>query len=79
MLSDSPSSVFDAKFTVSVLKSKCVFHPNVKDALSVLRQFLATESPFKMMKNAFYFTSKALFILKIFKFRLDFLDFLFLS
>ena len=34
----------------------------------VLRQFLAAESPSKMMKNAFYFTLKALFILKIFKF-----------
>ena len=39
-----------------------------KGTLSGLRQFLATESPLKMMKNAFYFTSKALFILKIFKF-----------
>ena len=39
-----------------------------KGALSGLRQFLATESPLKMMKNAFYFTSKALFVLKIFKF-----------
>ena len=39
-----------------------------KDALSGLRQFLATESPLKMMKSAFYVTSKALFILKIFKF-----------
>ena len=38
-----------------------------KDALAGL-QFLATESPLKMMKNAFYFTSKALFVLKIFKF-----------
>ena len=37
-------------------------------ALSGLRQFLATESPLKIMKNAFYFTSKALFILKIFNF-----------
>ena len=36
--------------------------------LSGLRQFLATESPLKMMKNAFYFISKALFVLKIFKF-----------
>ena len=26
------------------------------------------KSPLKMMKNAFYFTSKALFVLKIFKF-----------
>ena len=40
----------------------------LKGALSGLRQFLSTESPLKMMKNAFYFTSKALFILKIFKF-----------
>ena len=37
-------------------------------ALSGLRQFLTTESPSKMMKNAFYFTSKALSVLKIFKF-----------
>ena len=36
--------------------------------LSGLRQVLATESPLKVMKNAFYFTSKALFVLKILKF-----------
>ena len=42
-------------------------------ALSGLRQFLVTESPLNMMKNAFYFTSKALFVLKIFKFCIDFL------
>ena len=40
----------------------------VKGALSGLRQFLATESPLKMMKNAFYFILKALSVLKIFKF-----------
>ena len=39
-----------------------------KGALSGLKQFLATESPIKMMKNAFYFTSKALLVLKIFKY-----------
>ena len=39
-----------------------------KGALSDLRQFLATDSSLKMMKNAFYFTSKALFVLKIYKF-----------
>ena len=39
-----------------------------KGALSGLRQFLATERPLKMMKNTFYFTSKALLVLKIFKF-----------
>ena len=38
-----------------------------KGGLSGLRQFLVTESPLKMMKNAFRFTLKALFILKIFK------------
>ena len=36
-------------------------------ALSDLRQYFATESPLKVIKNAFYFTSKALFVLKIFK------------
>ena len=29
---------------------------------------MATESPLKLMKNAFYFTLKAVFVLKIFKF-----------
>ena len=41
---------------------------NLKGALSGLIQFLATESPLKMMNNAFYFISKAHFVLKIFKF-----------
>ena len=40
----------------------------LKGALSSLRQFLATESSSKMMANAFYFTLKVLFVLKIFKF-----------
>ena len=40
----------------------------VKGALLGLRQFLATESPLKMMKNAFYFTLKTRFVLKIFQF-----------
>ena len=39
-----------------------------KAALSGLKQFLAAESPLKMMKNDFCFTSKALLVLKIFKF-----------
>ena len=39
-----------------------------KGTLSGLKQFLVTQSPLKIMKNAFYFTSKALFVLKIFKF-----------
>ena len=41
---------------------------NLKGAISGLRQFLVTESHFKMMKNAFCFTSKALFVLKVFMF-----------
>ena len=35
---------------------------------SGLRQFLAGEGPLKIMENAFYFTSKALFTLKILNF-----------
>ena len=40
----------------------------LKGALLGLRQFLATGIRLKMMKNVFYFTSKALSVLKIFKF-----------
>ena len=40
----------------------------IKAALSGLRRFLATESALKIMKNAFWFTSKALFVINIFKF-----------
>ena len=39
-----------------------------KGELSGLKQVLATGSSLKMMKNAFYFTLKAFFVLKIFKF-----------
>ena len=39
-----------------------------KSALSGLRQLLVTKSPLKMMKKAFHFTLKALFVLKIFRF-----------
>ena len=37
----------------------------VKGAFLGLRQYLATESSLKTTKKAFYFTSKALFVLKI--------------
>ena len=40
----------------------------LKGALLGVRQFLTTERPLKLMKNVFYFTSKALSVLKIFKF-----------
>ena len=36
-------------------------------AILGLKRFLATESPLKMMKNAFYVTLKTLFVLKSFK------------
>ena len=49
---------------VNILRTKKDF----KGTLSGLRQCLAIESPLKMMKNAFYFTSKAFFVLKVFKF-----------
>ena len=39
---------------------------SAKGTILSLRQFLAAESPLKMMKNAFYFTLKALHVLKIF-------------
>ena len=52
---------------------KCIFHMNISslpfhfdELYALLRQFLPTESPFKMMKNAFYFTLKGIFLLKIF-------------
>ena len=41
---------------------------SLKGGLSGLRPYLTTETPLKMMKNVFYFTLKALFVLKIFKF-----------
>ena len=40
----------------------------IKILPSGLRQFLATKSPLKMKKNAFYLTSKTFFVLKLFKF-----------
>ena len=37
-----------------LVKQKIIDY-HIKDALSDLRQFVAIESPLKMMKNAFYF------------------------
>ena len=50
------------------LETRNSHHAQLKGTLSGVRQFLANESPLKMMKNGFYFTLKALFVLKIFKF-----------
>ena len=52
----------------SDVKTINVRNHTIKAALSGLRQFVTIESPLKMMKNAFYFILKALFVLKIFKF-----------
>ena len=49
-------------------KIKNYLYKSGTGALSSLRKSLATETPLKIMKNTFYFTLKALFILKIFKF-----------
>ena len=48
------------KIIITILSSQ------VTGALSGLREFLATESPLKIIKIAFYFTSKVLSVLKIF-------------
>ena len=49
-------------------------HERRKGLFLCLRQFLTTESPLKIMKNAFYLIFKALYCLKIFTFFcLDFL------
>ena len=62
----SPSS-FHFPIHIFIHSNKLYF-VTFKGALSGLRQFLGTKSTFKMMKKAFYFTLKALFVLKIFKF-----------
>ena len=51
-------------------KKFCFDYSEIKGAPSGLRQFLANENPLKMVKNTFYFTLKALFVLS---FCLDFL------
>ena len=57
---------FFPMFTQSVKFSYTLFS-DIKRALSGLRQFLVTQGPSKMTKNAFYFSLKALFVIKIFK------------
>ena len=46
----------------------------IRDILSGLKLAFATESPLKMMKNAFYSILKALLFLKIFKFLYSIFD-----
>ena len=59
---------FDLKINIRLMLLCFPMIDSLKGALSGLRQFLGTQSPLKMMKNAFYFASKALSVLKIFKF-----------
>ena len=56
------------KLQLALQQQKPLFRLDFKGLLSGLRQFLTTESPLKMMKNAFYFMLKAFFVLKIFTF-----------
>ena len=68
-------AIFSVKLTTkrsSVLKKIInvdIFemHGIIKGPFSGLRQFLATESPVKMMKNTFYFLLQVLFVFNIFK------------
>ena len=58
------STMDQAKFVEDSLKNFEV----IKGTLSGLRQFLTTESSLKIMENTFCFTSKAISVLRIFKF-----------
>ena len=57
-----------SKVEVTIVSITSEKRCSLKGALPGLIKFLAIESSLKMMKNAFYFTSKARFVLKIFKF-----------
>ena len=57
---------FFSLLKVSIWLAKIVYC--VKGARWSLRQFLVTENPLKLMENALYFTLKALFVFKVFKF-----------
>ena len=45
-----------------------IFIIEFKGTILRLSRFLPTESPFKIIRNTFYFTLKSLFALKIFEF-----------
>ena len=62
--------------TISAISKQFFKNHNIelKDPLPGLGQFQATESSLKMIENAFYFTLKALFAFKIFKFMTQFFE-----
>ena len=69
--SSATISMANLQQSVQFLVSNCFLKLGnriFKGILSGLRQFLAAESPLKVMKNVFYFISKARFVLKMFKF-----------
>ena len=54
---------------IAIIKLRLSSHDlAIEGTLLRPKQFLAIESPFKKMENTFYFTLKALFVLKILKF-----------
>ena len=55
-------------FGLLIIYYATFFRDSVKGTPSGLRHFWAIESPLKIMKNAFYFSTKALYVLKIIKF-----------
>ena len=57
-----PIKYWPFKVFAKLRKSPLLIAYIVDGAVSGLRRFLATHSPWKMMKNAFYFILKALFV-----------------
>ena len=62
------NQVFTRALTASGFRCRII---SVKGTLLSLRQFFATKSPSKIMKNPFYSTLKALFVLQYLSFCLD--------
>ena len=63
--------MFPSEYSAAASLGKIIQHQtllSVKGALSDERQFLATESPLKMVKNGFYFILKDIFILEMIQF-----------
>ena len=60
-------------FVFNFWKKQCVICKYFKSPLSGLRQFLATESPVKTMKNAFFLRQKLFSFSRYLSFCLDFL------
>ena len=57
-----------SKLPEKLQENTCNRDLQLKGSFSGLRQFLATETPLKIMKNAFYFTLNVFYVLNIFKF-----------